>query len=106
VPADEVGRALEVAAVEVQVAAAEGGAGDAEDGVGGLLDFGGWAVFYYDLQIMLLEGKVGVVGHWVECYVVISLEHYGSHLLRETHCGAFIVDVGGFVASDWCVRYV
>ena len=37
VPADEVGGALEVAAVEVEVAAAEGGGGDAEDGVGGFL---------------------------------------------------------------------
>jgi hypothetical protein len=50
--ADEVGRAFEVAAVEVQVTTAEGGAGDFEDGVGGFLDFWGWAVFYYDLLVL------------------------------------------------------
>jgi hypothetical protein len=49
VPADEIRWALEVAAVEVQVTAAERGAGDFEDGVGGLLDLGIWAVFYRDL---------------------------------------------------------
>ena len=49
VPADEVGRAFEVAAVEVQVGAAEGGGGDFEDGVGGFLDLGDGAVFYFDL---------------------------------------------------------
>ena len=49
VAADEVGGALEVAAVEVEVAAAEGGGGHAEDGVGRFLDFGGGAVFDFDL---------------------------------------------------------
>lgn len=49
-PADEVGGTLEVAAVEVEVGAAEGGGGDAEDGVGRFLDDGGGAVFYFDLD--------------------------------------------------------
>jgi hypothetical protein len=49
VAADEVGRSFQVAAVEVQVAAAEGGAGDFEDGVGGILELGYWAVFDDDL---------------------------------------------------------
>lgn len=49
VAADEVGRAFEVAAVEVEVAAAEGRGGDFEDCVGFFLDGGGGAVFYHDL---------------------------------------------------------
>lgn len=52
--ADEVGRAFEVAAVEVQVAAAEGCAGDLQDCVGGFEDFGGGAVFDDDLRIVLV----------------------------------------------------
>jgi len=52
-PADEVGGALEVAAVEVQVGAAEGGGGDFEDGVGGVLEFGVGPVFDGDLVFAL-----------------------------------------------------
>ena len=48
--ADEVGWAFEVAAVEVQVAAAEGGASDFEYGVGRVLQFGDGAVFDDDLR--------------------------------------------------------
>lgn len=43
------GRALEVAAIWVQVAPAEGGGGDAEDGVGWLLDAGHRTVFHGNL---------------------------------------------------------
>lgn len=50
VPADETWFALQVATVVVQVAAAEGGAGDLENGVGGVLE--GWigAVLDGDLE--------------------------------------------------------
>ena len=48
-PADEVGRAFQVAAVEMQVAAAEGGAGDFEDHVGGVLEFGHRSILHLDL---------------------------------------------------------
>ena len=47
--ADEIGRALEMSSVEVQVAAAEGCGGDLEDCIGGLLDLRVRAVFYGDL---------------------------------------------------------
>lgn len=47
--ADKVGRTLQVAAVEVQVGAAERGRGDAEDGVGVLLDLRVRAIFDGDL---------------------------------------------------------
>ena len=47
--ADEVRGAFQVAAVEMQVAATEGGGGDFEDGVGGLLDLGIGPVFDFDL---------------------------------------------------------
>ncbi|KAI6915321.1 hypothetical protein KC334_g46 [Hortaea werneckii] len=59
VPADEVRRTLDVAAVEVQVAAAQRGGGDFEDGVGGVLEFGDRTVFHGDF--------------------VFFLEHDGSH---------------------------
>ena len=57
VAADEVGRAFEVAAVEVEVAATEGGASDFEDGVGGILKLGVGAVFYNDLEQLLVEAE-------------------------------------------------
>lgn len=44
--ADKVRWALHVAAVEVQVAAAEGGGGNSENGIGRELDLGVGAVFY------------------------------------------------------------
>lgn len=49
VPADEVGWAFEVTAVEVEVAAAEGCAGDLEDGVGRVLELWVRTVFDDDL---------------------------------------------------------
>lgn len=55
VSADEVRRAFQVAAVEVQVAAAEGGGGDFEDGIGGFLDLGDGTVFDDDLRGPLLD---------------------------------------------------
>jgi len=51
VPADEVGGAFQVAAVKVQVAAAEGGGSYAEDSVGFVLEFWGGAVFDFDLGV-------------------------------------------------------
>jgi hypothetical protein len=53
VAADEFGRAFEVAAVEVQVAAAEGCGGDFEDCVRGFLDVGVGSVFDSDLEWVL-----------------------------------------------------
>lgn len=47
--ADEVGRALQMTSVEVEVRTAEGGRGYFEDGVGWLLEFGVWSVFDGDL---------------------------------------------------------
>jgi hypothetical protein len=84
VAADEVGRAFQVAAVEVQVAAAEGGAGDFEDGVGGVLELGYWAVFDDDLCETISSYSRWCVS--VGLYVVVAFEHNGSHLFRETHC--------------------
>jgi hypothetical protein len=49
VSTDEVGWALEMSSVEVQVAAAKGCGGDFEDRVGGLLNLWVRAVFYSDL---------------------------------------------------------
>ena len=49
--ADEVRGAFEVAAVEVQIAAAEGGGSYAEDSVGFVLEFWGGAVFDFDLGV-------------------------------------------------------
>ena len=61
-PADEIRWALEMASVEVQVAAAEGGAADFQDGVGGLLELGVGAVFYGDLIGVVVSGLLAVVG--------------------------------------------
>lgn len=55
--ADEIRRALQMPAVEVQVAAAERCRGYAEDGVGWVLEFGVGAVFDDDLKEMVLEGS-------------------------------------------------
>lgn len=87
VAADEVGWAFEVAAVEVQVAAAEGGGGDFEDGIGGFLDFGDGTVFDDDLR----ESAMFVGQDWKKgrkTDMIIALEHNGSHLLGEvgSHC--------------------
>ena len=84
VAADEVGWAFEVAAVEVQVAAAEGGAGDFQDGVGGVFELGYWAVFDDDLGASVSWVLGCCAERWR--YVEVALEHHGSHLLRETHC--------------------
>lgn len=40
-----------MAAVEVEIAAAEGGARHFQNGIGGVDDFGCWAIFYYNLFI-------------------------------------------------------
>ena len=49
-PTDELRGTFEVATVEVQVTATKRGTGDFEDGVGGLLDLGIWAIFYRNLR--------------------------------------------------------
>ena len=66
VAADEVGRAFEVAAIEVEVGAAEGSAGDFENGVGGFLDLRDGPIFDDDLEALIssrdnvkLEGSAG-----------------------------------------------
>lgn len=49
VSANEVRRALEMSAIEVQVAAAESRRGDFEDRVGRVLELGIWSVFHGNL---------------------------------------------------------
>lgn len=53
-PTDEVRRTLQVATIEVQIAAAEGGASNFEDRIGWILEFGVRAVFDGDLWMILL----------------------------------------------------
>jgi hypothetical protein len=49
------GRAFQVSAVEVEVAAAEGGRGDLEHGIGGLLELRVGSVFHGDLRVTVSE---------------------------------------------------
>lgn len=58
---DEIGWAFEMAAVRVEIAAAEGGAGYFDDGVGGLLDLRVRAIFYGDLREDQLAAFRGLV---------------------------------------------
>jgi hypothetical protein len=55
---DEIRGALEMATVEVQVTAAERGAGDFQDGISGLLDLGVGAIFYRNLRRISVESVV------------------------------------------------
>jgi hypothetical protein len=75
--ADEVRGALEVATVKVQVTATESGTCDFEDGIGGFLDLGIWAVFYRDLGNCSVPGSV-LLGEWNR-YLVVALQDNGSH---------------------------
>jgi len=87
-----------MAAIRVQVAAAEGGGSYAEDGVGWLLDGGHGTVFHGDLRDSVeqegvgrrggMEGWDGGVGWrgW-SGYLVVALQHDGAHSLGEGHDG-------------------
>ena len=70
--ADEIGRALEMSSVEVQVAAAEGCGGDLEDGISGLLDLWVRAVFYGDL-VLTVSTLLSWNGGRLRCLALKSL---------------------------------
>lgn len=107
-PADEVRGAFQVAAVEVEVAAAEGGGSDFEDGIGGLLELRIGAVFDDDLFMASEYGQSMCDRWWRRCwrssaYVVVALEHDGSHFLRSgRHAGCSFVGswVRGLIRSS------
>ena len=70
--ADEPRRAFHVPAVVMQVAAAQRGRGDFEDGIGGFLQGGVGAVFYSDLAWLLVSAtriSSGYIGWRVDIVV-------------------------------------
>jgi hypothetical protein len=106
--ADEVGRALQVSAVEMQVATAEGCGRDFEDCIGGLLDVGVGAVFDGDLELCVLDQLLYHETTWrspcesiKSCsYLVIALQNNSSHGLRR-HDGGFVVLLGWWCWGLW-----
>lgn len=73
-----------MAAVEVQVAAAESCAAYFEDGIGGLLDLGDGSVFdFYLGGCQSSRGRTSRCFRSCSAYFVVGLEHHGSHCLWE-----------------------
>ncbi len=88
-PADEIRWALEMASVEVQVAAAEGGAADFQDGIGGFLELGVGSVFYCDLIGVAVSSSLAVV---------LGVERRGDTLKSPFSTTARIV-LGGMICG-------